>query len=210
MLAGVIPSPTALLQKQRLLIVDLVSPSQSKAGSMKSHATPLNQPTEEASKVDAAAPTEFLSEWLVSKLPPLPSKSEAPAAADAAAAGVATVRDKSGGGIDPYAFASYQPNVVLRAMAAGRQPKADALARLEKLIRQRLIVREIAISLRLTVERDGRLTHTDVTGPIAAEAQTIVAEMLQGRLCFPPTQRVRMGCRQILRSGSDRMFRARQ
>ncbi len=184
MLAGVMPSPTALLQKQGLLIVDLVSPSQSEAGSMKSHSAPLSQPTAEASRVDAAAPTESPTEWSVSKLPPLPSKSVAPAAAETPASGLATVGDKSGGGIDPYAFASYQPNLVRQAIGAGLEPKADALARIEKLIRQRLIERQIAINLRLTVARDGRVTHADVTGPIAVEEQAIVANIVTGTALF--------------------------
>lgn len=167
------------------MVLDLVSPAQSEAGAVSRTAATNSSSAATITELDVAAPSDAHAEWSMTKLPPLPPQSRAAPAAEAPAKGEAITGQASGVGVDPYAFASYQSGLFERlATGATVQPNPDALAALERSIRQRLIERGIAIKLQLLVAKDGRVASADITSPLAASSRAIIQNAVQGTVLF--------------------------
>lgn len=171
LMMGVLPPPR-VARESPMLVLDLTSPALSDAGSVATKAPVPNIATATATELDVAARSEIKPEWSMAKLPPRPAAPALPTAALAPGSGSADVGRAHGEGFDPYSFASYQPDLVKRAvLATAPQPDPDALARIEQAIRQRLGRRGIAVSLAVRVMADGRVGQAAIPAHHATRRQ---------------------------------------
>lgn len=184
-ITGVIPVSSAN-PKERILLMDLVSPAHSEAGAVSTKASTSSNPTAAPTELDVAAASDSRSEWSMTKLPPLPPTTAAAPAAEAARSGEANVGQAAGAGFDPYSFASYQPALVERLISGtALRANQDALASLQQALRQRLVERGIAMKLQLTVARDGRVVRAEVVSDLSPASRAVVQATMQGSPLFP-------------------------
>lgn len=185
-MTGVV-QPSKQQSGPRMILLDLVSPAQSEAGAVDRVADINNTPIAPPTDLQVADHTDLPHEWSLAKLPPLSPAKPTPQAAQSPASGEANTGSSTGAGVDPYAFASYRPELVVQ-MAPTRTllPDAAALAALEQAIRAHLPASTTNLKLQMLVDQEGRIGQAELLSPVAAPARAIVLQAVRGAVLFSP------------------------